>query len=459
MARLTNLASVLAALDSPADYRDASRSEETAQRREPAPPVVPPEGIDARSERPGYQIWESSWRQAEFYAAYAEMLETDRRRHEGHQARRAGRQRWRVAARPRADGDTWVPEAYPSREWVGPAALATCYRLAAQHAMLVDRSWATRLAARAGMAYVAAGLPFGLFLLAGLLDDQTLRQNDDVIEDAVRPFAAPDASDAVRHPVQLTYLTLAASSRPWLRSLLGEALNHAEQQLASRDLYPIGPQGVPLGEYVDLATAMRYQEGPAAARAMVGRLASLNRTQAASLRAAQRNRYLWRRGASPVNIIDLEHVALSGLALRHQPSFSEMSDALTAELDRDDELAQLPVWTMREIESELQESGSAVTDIMRAPERAWRTADFHAPDIQADPWSSAREDESPAHRGGEGTRPDFPATRPDAPGTLPDLFAPGYPGSAYPRNGGDYPGSGFSDEGEDGPDDLYPGDE
>ena len=86
--------------------------------------------------------------------------------------------------------------AVPRRELGRSGGLATSYRQAAQHAALVEARWATKLAVRAGMAYLAAGLPFGLFLLTGLLDDQTLSESA-VLDDLVAPFQRPDESDAV----------------------------------------------------------------------------------------------------------------------------------------------------------------------------------------------------------------------------------------------------------------------
>jgi len=427
MTRLTSRASVLAALDLPAG--DPLFRTESTQTWDVL--LAGPSQVGARRSPLGYEIWESARRQAEFYATYAEMLETGRR--------------------PRG-GEEWVQEAYPDRHWVGPAALASSYRLAAQHAALVDARWATRLAVRAGMAYVAAGLPFGLFLLTGLLDDQTLGAST-VLRDLVEPFRVPDASDAVRHPVQLTYLLLAAASRPWLRDPLRQTVSGAEQRLTAHSLYPIGAQGVPIGAYLELANAMRYDDeavgprgGDGSARDVTIRLAALYRTQATALRAAQRNRYLWRQGASAVAIIELEQVAMSGLALRHRPWFGQLSAAITAELDRDDDLAQLPVWTMGSIDNELPSIAPSVTEIMREPDRAWRSQDFREPDTGlVDPW---HETASPSDRNPEETQAEYP----------------GFPGQEATRRGPDtssgpltrrYPKYGDEDEDED---DGYLGD-
>jgi hypothetical protein len=421
MARLTSLASVLAALDFP-EQRPQARQDREPPPYGPANGEAPSDFGDARRDLPGIEIYESARRQAKFYAAYAEMLETDRR--------------------PEGSADAWVREVYPSGQWVGPATLATSYRLAAQHAALVDAAWATKLAVRAGMAYVAAGLPFGLFLLTGLLDDETLADRD-LLGDVVGPFQGRDAAEAVRHPAQLTYLLLAAASRPLLRDELSVTLRGAERRLARHGLYPIGPQSVPLGEYTELAAAMSGDDvSDLRGRAspvddIAARLAGLQRIQAASLRAARRNRYLWRNGAFPV--IDLENVALSGLALRCRPWFDQLSEAITVELDRDDELAQLPVWTMDAIDSELPDIGESITDIIREPERAWRSEDFLPPETVVDPWTEERESRSGerrAHDDRRAGRTDSPDTRPNA-----ALDRPPYPGQEPADD---------DDEGDDG---------
>lgn len=440
MARLTSLARVLESLDIPPEGSpgwpdfappgappgatqgwdgptEGIIGARAAGRPEPADPAGP------RTGPAGYEVWDSARRQAEFYAAYAELLE-------GRDVPTAGRED-------------------QAREWAGPAALATAYRLAAQHAALVDAGWATRLAVRAAMAYLTAGLPFGLFLLTGLLDDQTLREST-VVRDVVTPFAAPGGGTAAaRHPVQQTYLLLAAASRPWLRAPLGSVLSGARERLAAHSLRPVGAQSVPLGDYLDLADLMLYDDQRAgrqrdgSVRYVARRLAAMHRAQAATLRAAQRNRYLWRQGASPVNIIDLEHVALSGLALRHRPWFGQLSAAVADELDRDDPLTELPVWTMGTIEARLPDIAPTVVDIMREPERPRRTEDFRDPEPVVPPWNDEARYEPPAARNEEDrtrTEPRLDSTAlPDEQATR--LYRPGpddadwYPDAAAPLAG------------------------
>ena len=71
---------------------------------------------------------------------------------------------------------------------------------------------------------------------------------------------------------------------------------------------------------------------------------------------------------------------MSGVALRHRPWFGELSTAITTELARDDELAELPVWTMGSINTELPMIAPSVTGILREPERAWRAEEFREPE-------------------------------------------------------------------------------
>jgi hypothetical protein len=397
--RLTDRESVIVALESRGG--EESLGSPPGQRGRPSSAAASsPAAGPSRVSEVGREIWKSALRQAEFYAAYAETLENRRR-----------------PRRSRGRRDNRAADANAPGQWIRGATLATSYRRAAQHAALVDPRWATRLAVRAGTAYLAAGLPFGLYLLTGLLDDQTLSQSIPDHDLAAR-FQTRAMPDAVNHPVQLTYLLLAAASRPRLRDPLGRALDGAERRLAPHGSLPMGPQGVPLGDYLDVASAMRYGDDivrPAGADRPAGglayRLAGLLRLRAVTLRAAQRNRYLWERGASPVSIVDLDHVALSGLALRHRPWFNELSAAIISELDRDDELAELPVWTMSTIQEALPKISRSVSVIVREPDRAWRSEDFRDPDPPAEPWAEEPGSRVPGTWSGAQTGPDYPLQR------------------------------------------------
>jgi hypothetical protein len=335
---------------------------------------------------------------ADFYVAYAQVLEESRRA-----------QVTQPSAGPgpaRAGADAWARVARPEQEWLGHAALASTYRQAAQHAALVDIRWATDLAVRAALAYLDAGMPFGMYLLAGLLDDQILRDSA-----VLAPGSVTLAPAVLCEPVQLMYLLLAAASRPWLRDELRETVDGAVQRLSAHELHPMGPQSVPLGDYLELATIMLYDDpGPAApgspeVRAVARLLAARGRTQFASLRLARRNRYLWERGAAPVNIVDLENVAMYGLVMRHRPWFEELYQAIGNELARDDELTELSVWATDSIATALPSISGSLVGVLRDPEGSDRRGPATHPEAAAEPTRSWRPGGSVAHTDDESAEP------------------------------------------------------
>ena len=163
--------------------------------------------------------------------------------------------------------------------------------------------------------------------------------------------------------------------------------------------------GGPIGDYLDIADGMTL-DGRAGSVTqeqqidyLARRLAALNRSQAASLRAAQRNRYVWRTSAA----VDLEAVALSGVTLRHRSDeewFSQMSTAISYELTRDDLLAQLSVWTMSNINDSLPQITPDIITILREPDDSYRPGGSPDSYTPVPPW----EDSSPPPAGGQ-TRP------------------------------------------------------
>jgi hypothetical protein len=64
-----------------------------------------------------------------------------------------------------------------------------------------------------------------------------------------------------------------------------------------------------------------------------------------------------------VNVVDLEHVAMSGLVLRHGPWFRELAAAIAAELNGDNPLAEVPLWAMESIDAELPAIIPSIIDI------------------------------------------------------------------------------------------------
>lgn len=118
-------------------------------------------------------------------------------------------------------------------------------------------------------------------------------------------------------------------------------------------------------------------------------------------------------------------MALSGVALRHRPWFGELSEAIT-DLVRDDELAELPVWTMGQVETELAEIADSVTEILLQPEQAWRREEFLEPETSTDPWTEEAWTGEAERRPETPTQLDFPPVRrDDASSAMRPDFRPG----------------------------------
>jgi hypothetical protein len=323
-------------------------------------------------------------RQASFYAGYAEMLES----------RRAG-----DPSEPA--NDAWDRVANPKQTWEGYAAIASTYRLAAENAALVDTAWSMELATRSALAYLDAGLPFGLFLLTGILDDRTLLETPGALPSLVRPLSTASAAAPMSDPVQRSYLAITLSARPRIREVLDRSasarrdtpLSDMIEGLNAYALQPVGPQSIPMEAYLEFAGAIRSlgwsddidrdRPGRLTDRGrdqsplppglerdeladLGNRYAAFSRAQADSLRAAMRNRYLWERGAAPVNIVDLEYVAMCGNAMRRyrRRSWSRaFRQTVTAQLSGD-LLAQIPVWVAGNMERLIPEVAERILALL-----------------------------------------------------------------------------------------------
>ena len=282
--------------------------------------------------------------QAEYYRAYARQLE---------------------GAADRDDETPWTRLSRGGERWSVSGVVATTHRLAAQFAFLVDPAGAVADFRRSAHAYLAAGSPFGLFLLAAATDDVSaadlLMQSGHVAAldgDAERAGMDPVA---VSDPVQQTYLLIAYTMHPVVRREVASRLSRLHVALLGHAQHPIGPQSAPLGEYLalcapmleredaDLADGSSYaSDGESVAREprvtieglVAERFGRIEREHARSLRIARGNRYLWDRGAAPVNYVDLELVALAAHTLR--AGGLEMRDRMAASVD--EPLADLSVW-------------------------------------------------------------------------------------------------------------------
>jgi hypothetical protein len=273
--------------------------------------------------------------QADFHAAYANAL-----------------------SQARPSDPVWGALVSRDDPWRSAAIRASAYRTAAQYAALVDPPAAARLAMRASSAYMEAGLPFGAMMAVGLMGDRTAitTVSVDRILEMTTGFSALD-------PVQRMYLLLALVGHPVLADVFAKVRRDMVRNLEAHRLHPVGAHGVPLADHLALAStlnATERQQYEAAAPAddvdypaeVFEHLAVIGRRSAEALRVAQDNDYLWENAAAPVDLVDLEDVAMTGLILNR----------LGGQLWRDspvpqeDPLARIPLLVAQNLRSALADA-------------------------------------------------------------------------------------------------------
>jgi hypothetical protein len=279
-------------------------------------------------------------------------------------------------------GTIWGRLANPTEPWLGPAMIASSYRTAAQYAELFDTRLAIELMLRASRAYLDAGAAFGLFLAAGAMSDDALRQAGGPQE--LRNLSSPDAgvqfpSPTADNPMQQVYLLLAVAARPVLRERFPGNPEVMLRRLTAYGLEPVGAQGIPLDQYLDIARLMLADTATARdpgarlpeelANEIASRLATIGRAHAAALHANRRNEHLWRKAAAPVNIVDLEQTALFGLVAGPESRRSRQVFGRVADLVADDEFAQVTTLSAEQTAEVMPSMTDRATEILRRPDR------------------------------------------------------------------------------------------
>lgn len=214
--------------------------------------------------------------QANFYTAYARQLERGRRSPDGR--------------------DVWHDLANPAEKWQGLATLAATYRYAAQYTALLDSRRAGLLAFRSAMAYLEGGMPFGALLALGLIPNRMLDLSM-VRSRIVGPARSMMAEPAEHNPVQQMYLYFIATRLPGPTPI--GPIDNLRQSLAAHQLHPVGAQGLPLMNYLELANSISREDTSGRLVEMsdvaprrpqdrtIESLASMGGQHAASLRSAQ----------------------------------------------------------------------------------------------------------------------------------------------------------------------------
>ena len=261
------------------------------------------------------------------------------------------------ARSPQLERDGWAALLRTSEPWVKHGVLATTYRQAAQFRCLVDLESAIPLMQRSAEEYLAAGNPFGLFLITATMDSQQAGEalmdprhlgglSRERVESGVFSMAA------LGDPVQRTYLLLAYCMHPVVGRELVRLLEREHEVLLPHSRHPIGPQSAPLAQYLTLCEFAisrigSLDEDHRDTNRIARLIITLAQQQAAALRSAQGNRYLWERGAAPVNYCDLELIALIAQSIRGSGAPAFMFDQLSRLTA--DHLAAVSLWAGAEL--------------------------------------------------------------------------------------------------------------
>jgi hypothetical protein len=203
---------------------------------------------------------------------------------------------------------------------------ASSLREAGQWALLFDPDHARRLLNQSGRLWLDMGHSFGAFLIAAFWN-----------EDSDRSVAVPYAGD-IRHriprtpvprkgqrpnlsltyPHQQVYLLLALAAAPTGIDRFGPIAEFAASSPQRNGVAPIGALGTPIRLHWRIATMLlesgieERRENTAAD--IVGNLAEIAEVYGRTIDSAMSNRYLWRGGGAPVEVVDLDVVGLLSIA-------------------------------------------------------------------------------------------------------------------------------------------------
>ena len=207
-------------------------------------------------------------------------------------------------------------------QWALRMDAATSLREAGQWATLFDVQRARRLFASAGTLFLQDGHGFGSFLLAVSGSDSHLEDPQAEIATllSLHELEHRSGSDnvvipaAMHHPQQQAYLLLSLTARS--KDLHEERSMEDLHRLCSESPHrygnlPVGALGAPIRYFWTIAQSFLEEEPPRFADLYVEAFQS---RYAEDMASAQVNDYLWRHGAAPVDVLDIDAIGVATLA-------------------------------------------------------------------------------------------------------------------------------------------------
>lgn len=213
-----------------------------------------------------------------------------------------------------------------SSQWLRFGTAATALRFAAQFAALVDPPRSINLVQRSASYYVNLGLPYGYFLYASFLEKNAAVES--LISGPVghwlqslasnRIVDVPESSERLEHvaltyPVQQMYLVLAMATHYEVWVEFQSPLESLGESLSVHGTQPIGPQSSPMSDYLGIAQVIQsiHRDSRKARYEAAVVLRRLAQRYESSILSARESPYLWDSLQTPVDIVDLDIVAMT----------------------------------------------------------------------------------------------------------------------------------------------------
>ncbi|MFI7587882.1 hypothetical protein ACIB24_12485 [Spongisporangium articulatum] len=217
---------------------------------------------------------------------------------------------------------------------------ASAYREASQWAAILEDPRLPGLMAKAATLYTATGQAFGWFLsVAGRrwrtspeapVQREHLEQLATALGLAQFEVSVPSP---LRHPQQQAYAFLALAGWDGLELSHDFVLDRIAADPSGRlGTAPVGALGVPLRDYWAMGAALlgRDRDG---VRTVARTLAAMGNRYAVSVELARVNSYLWRNAAAPVDVVDMDMLAISMIAADSYGR-GRLREAVASEQDR-----------------------------------------------------------------------------------------------------------------------------
>lgn len=233
--------------------------------------------------------------------------------------------------------------------------VASSLRAAGQWAMFFDPARAVSLLTQSGLIWHRLGYGFGTFTLAALAPSRLDR--DDLIsrltqmaqgysadQTAQRPSdEVNQATEPMQHPQQQAYLLLAAAAMQRRFELPLDTLRSVgDQSPHRRGVAPIGALGTPLRVYWEMARHFLDDDDQETASLVARDLAGMATSYAQTIDSAMANERLWFNAAAPVDVADIDTVAIALIAARRLGS-ARMRLQLREAMEGLDDTARVPL--------------------------------------------------------------------------------------------------------------------